>query len=84
MVSVRHLHSWVRIDIVALGGIFFTLVNNSFFSRPRPSHICLYLMMNIILLFHLINGIQLLYGLLKVVLQGGEEVSVSGSEHIKR
>lgn len=44
----------------------------------------LYLVMNIILLFHLINGVQLLYRLLKIVLQGGEEVSVSGSEHVKR
>ena len=40
--------------------------------------------MNIVSFFHLINRVQLLYRLLKVVLQGGEEVSVSGSEHIKR
>ena len=39
VVSVRHLHSWVMIDIVALDGIFFRLVNNAFFSRSRPSHI---------------------------------------------
>ena len=47
-------------------------------------YLYVYLVMNIILFFHLVNGVQLLYGLLKVVLQGGEEVSVSGSEHIKR
>ena len=47
-------------------------------------YLYVYLVMNIILFFHLIDGVQLLYGLLKVVLQGGEEVSVSGSEHIKR
>ena len=47
-------------------------------------YLYVYLVMNIILFFHLVNGVQLLYRLLKVVLQGGEEVSVSGSEHSKR
>ena len=41
-------------------------------------YLYVYLVMNIIIFFHLINGVQLLYGLLKVVLQAGQEVSLLG------